>query len=190
MTHARARAGFTLAEVAVTLVIVGIGLVFVLQGVNLAKVTAAHTHYRKVARDLALVTLGQIESGLYWEELDGTSGDTLSGTYAEEGFEAWHYEVVLGEEEFTATEDEYGYDQDGYHDSWLAAQEREDRAREDQDQDEEEITEPFEKVRIKVTFPKLGERDNALVLERWIPWDQVYGAPETPAGGPQPAEGQ
>ena len=41
--RASARAGFTLAEVMVTLVIVGIGLTLVLQGLNTAKLTAAQT---------------------------------------------------------------------------------------------------------------------------------------------------
>ena len=67
----RARAGFTLAEVAVTLVIVAIGLLFVLQGLSTSKFTAAQTHNRKLARELALVTLGEIQAGLYRDDLDG-----------------------------------------------------------------------------------------------------------------------
>lgn len=182
----RARAGFTLAEVAVTLVIVGIGLVLVLQGINTAKLSAAQTHHRQVARDLALLTLGEIEAGLFWEELDGEDGDLLSGTYAEEGFEAWHYEVALGDAEFSESLDSER-ELDGYHDSWLAEREREERARDRQRQEEdeeEEVAEPFEKVRIKVTYPKLGEQPSELVFERWIPWDQVYGAPQGSSGEP------
>ena len=58
MSANRARAGFTLAEVAVTLVIVAIGPTLVLQGLNTSKMSAAQTHNRKVARELALLTLG------------------------------------------------------------------------------------------------------------------------------------
>ena len=86
MTANRARAGFTLAEVAVTLVIVAIGLTLVLQGLNTSKMSAAQTHNRKVARELALLTLGEIEAGLYWEDLNSSS-DILAGTYAEAGYE-------------------------------------------------------------------------------------------------------
>jgi prepilin-type N-terminal cleavage/methylation domain-containing protein len=170
--RARGCAGFTLAEVAVTLVIVGIGLVLVLQGLNASKISAAETHNRKVARELALQTLGQLESGLFWEELDGT-GDSLTGTYAEEGWEDFHYEVVLGEDEFL---DSYsGRDQDGYWDTWKEARAR--AAEEDEDDEkDEEVVEPYEKVRIKVVYPQFGDRPHELVLERWIPWDQVYGA--------------
>ena len=40
--RANRNSGFTLAEVAVTLVIVGVGLLFVLQGLSTSKFTAAH----------------------------------------------------------------------------------------------------------------------------------------------------
>jgi prepilin-type N-terminal cleavage/methylation domain-containing protein len=180
------RAGFTLAEVAVTLLIVAIGLVLVLQGLTSAKLSAAETHYRKVARELALLTLGQVEAGLFWEELgDGkgkSSGDVMTGTYAEEGYEEFHYELVLGEEEFTQTERGSQDGREGYHDSWEAEREREERAEEragkDEDTEEEEVTEPFQKVRIKVGYPQLSEREASLVLERWMPWEQVYGSEE------------
>lgn len=168
-----ARAGFTLAEVAVTLLIVGIGLVLVLEGLTRAKVSAAETHYRKVARELALLTLGQVESGLFWEELDGDGkGSTLTGTYAEDGYEEFHYELVFGEEDFTSSADDG--QESAFHDSWRYEREREERARADDDEDDE-VEEPFEKVRIKVGFPQLSERESSLVLERWMPWQQVYG---------------
>jgi hypothetical protein len=48
---------------------------------------------------------------------------------------------------------------------------------------------PFEKVRIKVVYPRFGERQNTLVLERWIPWEQVYGSPEQQAEGSEGNEG-
>jgi len=182
----RRRRGFTLAEVAVTLVIVGIGTTLVLQGIITAKMSAAHTHHRKVARGLALLTLGQLESGLFWEELDGGDGDVLSGTYADEGYEDFSWELVLGDEEFTEYADD---DQRGpYHDSWQSERDRRDRQRDDEDEDEDEkVAEPFEKVRIKVMFPKLGERPNELVLEHWIPWQQVYGSQETDGKAAEPA---
>lgn len=178
------RTGFTLAEVAVTLLIVSIGLVLVLQGLTGAKLSAAETHHRKLARELALLTLGQLEAGLFWEELDG-GGDVLTGSYAEEGCEDYSFELVLGDEEFR---DERGFAEDGgYHDTWRHAREREERARDDagdDDEDEEEETaEPFEKVRIKVVYPQLGERSSALVLERWMAWEDVYGEDEEAAEG-------
>lgn len=175
------RAGFTLAEVAVTLLIVSIGLVLVLQGLTRAKLSAAESHYRKVARELGLLTLGQVEAGLFWEDLDG-GGDVLTGSYAEEGYEEFHYELVLGDEEFR---DEEGDARDGgYHDTWRYAREREERARDDDE--DEETAQPFEKVRIKVGYPQLGERPGSVVLERWMAWDSVYGEEEgedaAPAG--------
>jgi hypothetical protein len=179
-------AGFTLAEVAVTLLIVAIGLTLIIQGLTTAKHTAADTYYRKLSREMALLTLGQVESGLFWEELDGGGGggDLLTGTYAEEGHEELHYELVLGEEEFTQTE---GYDGDSaYHDTWAYERDREDRLADDDD-DEEEVTEPFEKVRIKVTYPQFGERQNTLTLERWIAWEQVYGVEEETEGATESA---
>ena len=165
-----------------TLVIVAIGLTLVLQGLNTSKISAAQTHNRKVARELALLTLGEIEAGLFWEDLNSSS-DILAGTYAEVGYEDWRYEVVLGDESFVESSGEY--DEGAYHDSWFAEREREARRRDqedddDEDEDAEESTEPFEKVRIKVTYPKLGDRPNELVLERWIPWNLVYGSPEDP----------
>jgi prepilin-type N-terminal cleavage/methylation domain-containing protein len=187
---ARERAGFTLAEVAVTLVIVGIALTLILQGLNTAKISAAQTHNRKVARELALWTLGEIEGGLYQEDL-GSRTDILAGTYAEQGFEAWRFEVVLGDESFIESSTAE-YD-DAYHDSWIAEREREARQRERDDEDDgedpaEEETEPFEKVRIKVSHPRFGDRPNELILERWIPWNLVYGEPEEDEEAPPPAD--
>ena len=169
MSAARARrAGFTLAEVAITLLIVSMGLVLVLQGLTTAKQSAAVTHYRQVARELAGLTLGQLESGLFQEDLDSSSarGDTLSGNYAEEGYEDFNYEPVLGDEQFR--EKDGKYDENGaYHDTW--AYQREQERENDDDDEEEEVAQPFQKARIRVTFPKLGEAENFLVVERWIP---------------------
>jgi len=167
------RSGFTLAEVAITLLIVGIGLVAVLQGLLRSELSAAETHYRKVALQLAEYKLAQVEGGLMWEDLD-EEGGVQSGSYAEEGYDDYSYELAFGEDEFP--EDNGRFDRDtGYHDSWEYERERQDRLKDD---DEEKVEEPFEKVRIKVFYPQLGERPNSLVLERWIPWEQVYGASE------------
>ena len=169
--------------------IVAIGLTLVLQGLNTSKMSAAQTHNRKVARELALLTLGEIEAGLYWEDLNSSS-DILAGTYAEAGYEDWRYEVVLGDESFVESTGEYD---SAYHDSWIAEREREARARDDEDdedEDAEESTEPFEKVRIKVVYPKLGDRPNELVLERWIPWNLVYGSPDDEQQDKKSAEGE
>ena len=46
----------------------------------------------------------------------------------------------------------------------------------------------YEKVRIRVEFPKLAEYENEIVLERWIPWEQVYG-PDEEAAAEEGAEG-
>jgi len=174
---AHARAGFTLAEVAVTLLIVSFGLLLVSQGLSNAKMLAAETHYRKVARELGLVTLGQVESGLFWEELDG-GGDSLTGSYAEEGYEDFSYELVVGDEDFRDSTSDY--DPEDYHDSWESERERRERLDGDSndDEDEEEVAQPYEKVRLKVSYPHFGEEPRDIVLERWIPWDQVYGADE------------
>jgi hypothetical protein len=173
-------------EVMVALVIVSIGLLLVNQGLLRARRTAAETHYRKVARELALVTLGRLESGLFWEELDG-GGEVLSGTYAEEGYEDYHYELVLGDEEFLDDDASSRRGRDsGYHDSWDYEREREERLRnrerERDDEEDEEVAEPFEKARIKIVYPGFGEKPSELVLERWIPWEQVYGATDDEDG--------
>ncbi len=151
----RPRSGFTLAEVMVTIVIVGIALVLVLQGLNATKFEAAHTRNLKLSRELGLLTLGQIEAGLFQED---TVRDRLFGTYAEQGHEFFEYEVVFGDDGFLTEDELYRYD------PWR---------REDDDEDEE-IEEPYEIVQVKVTFPQIRGYKNELVLERWLPWDAVY----------------
>lgn len=168
------RAGFTLAEVAVTIVIVGMALLFVLQGVSTSKFDAANTYNRKVAMGLALQTLGQLQSGLFWEDIDDHLGPF---TYAEEGYEEFSWEVVLGDEALTDLPEP---ESSLAHDSYRYAQEQEEE--EDEDDEEEDAAQPFEKVRIRVVYPKLGNYPNELVLERWIPWAQVYGAEEEAEG--------
>lgn len=166
----RRSAGFTLAEVAVAIVIVGMGLLWILEGLNLAKLTAAHTRNYKLARDLALVTLGQIESGQFQDDIERG----LVGNYAEEGFPEFSYEVAVGDETFVERR------ADGSFDSWeLRGKAKE--AAEEREKDEEAPEEPFEKVKVKITFPKIREFPSELVLERWIPWKQVYGEDEEEA---------
>jgi prepilin-type N-terminal cleavage/methylation domain-containing protein len=162
------RAGFTLAEVAVTIVIVGIGMLLVLQSLNTAKMTAAHTRNYKLSRELALLTLGQIASGEFREDIE----NGLVGSYAEEGYPDFMFEVLVGDATFRAKGDT------GEFDSWAPRDEDYDET----DEEEEEAEQPFEKVRIKITSPVIGELGNELVLERWIPWKQVYGEPEEEAG--------
>ena len=160
----------------------------VLEGLSRARLSAAETHYRKVARELALYTLGQVESGLFWEELDGDgNGGTLTGTYAEEGHEDFRYELVLGDQQF---QDDTNSRQDGYHDSWKAERERQERASKDSKDKDEKTEEPFEKVRIRVTYPQLTDHKSTLVLERWMVWKQVYGngKGEAPAKDGESAE--
>jgi prepilin-type N-terminal cleavage/methylation domain-containing protein len=172
------RSGFTLAEVAVTLLIVGFGLTLVQQGLSTALYNAAHTNQRKVARDLAQLTLGRMAAGLYLEELQNSS-NLLTGSYADEGYEDYHFELVLGDETFL--DEDLGQDS-GYYDSWEAERQRQerldDRNRYERERDEEEVQQPFEKVRIKVTFPRLGERSNELILEQWMDWELVHGESE------------
>jgi prepilin-type N-terminal cleavage/methylation domain-containing protein len=160
----RQRAGFTLAEVAVTIVIVGVGLVLVLQSLNSAKLTVAQTRNLKLAKELAMFTLGQIESGKYWEDADR---GRFEGTYADQGYPDFHFEVVLGEETFR---EEYEEDPARAFDNW-----RYDEDYDQQEEDaEEQAEEAYEQVQIKITFPAIKQADNTLILERWIAWDQVY----------------
>ena len=166
--HRRSQAGFTLMEVMVTILIVGMGLVLVLQGLNTAKITAAQTRNEKLARELGMYTLGQIESGLYMEDIE----QGLSGNYSDRGPIEQHftYEVVVGDETFTDT------DPNAPFDSWKPRTQK--QLDDEKKKDEEQLPEAYEKVKIKITFPKLAEYKNELILERWIPWTQVYGETE------------
>jgi hypothetical protein len=153
-------AGFTLAEVAVTILIVGYALVLMLQGLNAAKVQAAYTRNVKLAKELALLTLGRIESGLYYEEAGGD--ERLLGTYAEEGYPDFSFEAVIGETNFLER-DESGE----FFDNWRFESEQD-------ESDGEETEQPYEKVQIKVVFPRIRDLKNELVLERWLPWRQLH----------------
>lgn len=182
----RQQAGFTLAEVAVTLVIVGVGLVYVLQGLNTAKITALHTYQKKVAREMAVLTLGQVESGLFWEEIIDT-GDHLTGTYHDEGYEDYSWEVVFGATEEFAFRVDSDYEERDRYDAFADRREREleeDRwgDNEDEEGDPAENPEPYEIVRIRITLETRDGRVRELMtLERYIPWVQVYGESEEDA---------
>jgi len=169
----RARAGFTLAEVAVTLVIVGISLVLVLQALNNAKLTAANTRNLKLARDLGLLTLGQIEAGLYQDEIR----DRFGGSYAQEGYDDFFFEVALGQDVFD--EQIEGIDDDVDAPFYNRNRDR-DRNASEEEQEEQDLTlqEGVESVKVRVGFPRIGSYKNYLILEQAIPWKQVYGEEE------------
>ena len=158
----------------VTLLIVGMTLLLVLQGMFTARETAFYTHQRKVARELAILSLGRVAAGLFWEELDERN-QTLAGNYSEEGYDAFSWEIVLGDDDFRDNEQ----NDDGYFDNYAYRRYQESQ---NDDDEEEEAEEPFERVKVRVIFPVLGtERPNELLLEQWIPWTQVYGQSEEDA---------
>lgn len=157
----RRERGFTLAEVAVTILIIGIALTINLQILNGAKLLAAHTTYVKLARERALQTLGEIEAGLYWDDI--RSGMIVY--YDEEELMA---EVRLGDDAFYEPTGDEPFDNFAYREEL-------ERQSEGYDDDEEgEAQSEWEKVRIRVAFPNIDEMTSELVLERWIPWNQVY----------------
>jgi prepilin-type N-terminal cleavage/methylation domain-containing protein len=161
---ARGAKGFTLAEVAVTIAIVGLALAWMLQTLSSSKLTAAYSRNLKLARELAVYTLGQIESGLYVEELDQ---DRIEGSYADEGYPDFHFEAVLGDESLSPNRDDARA-----FDNWRHEQSVKERnaSREE----EEETEQPYEKVQVRVTFPKIGDLKNDYIIERWLPWKQVH----------------
>ena len=163
--------GFTLVEAALAIALVGMALTATLQILQASKLSAAHTRDQKTARVLALKTLGEIESGLRWDELD--EGALLSGSYAEDDYPAFYWELAVGDQQFSIQEDTDPY---GPIDNWALRRERDEylAANEDDDLLEGESAEPYEKIRIRVTYPKYSNFKNELTLERWIRWDQVY----------------
>jgi prepilin-type N-terminal cleavage/methylation domain-containing protein len=170
----RARAGFTLVEVAVTIVIVGITLVASLQVLQGAKLTAAQTRNEKLARELALYTLGRVEAGLYWEEV---SDLRIDGTYTDEGHSEFTFEVVMGDEVFRER-DTFG---NVAFDNWRRRDE--DKQANETDEEAAEEEQAYEKVQIKVVFPKLAEFKNELVLEKWMDWRRVHPEEEALQAG-------
>jgi prepilin-type N-terminal cleavage/methylation domain-containing protein len=187
-TRRPSRRGFTLAEVAVTIVIVGIGMLLVLQGLNTAKMSALQTKNLKLARELALETLGQISSGLYQDDIE----KGYHGTYAQEGFPDFTFDVAVGDVALPVTEGSKGGNGNSF-DSWARPVNSQTDTQDSKDKsakDPKEVTDqPYEKVKIKVTFPTLRiekeELKHELVLEQWIPWKQVYGSNELDTGDAQ-----
>lgn len=163
-----ARAGFTLAEAAVTIAIVAIVLTVMLQGLEGAKFSAAHNRARKTAFELGSEMMGLISAGLWQEEIE--SG--LTGSFAEQDEPDFFWELALGEDALAEATDDDGTERP--FDNYAARRDWEDR----QDEDDEENTEPFEKVKLRVSYPKFSDYPQELVLERWIRWEQVYGPSE------------
>ena len=163
--------GFTLIEAALAIALVGMALTATLQILQASKLSAAHTRDQKTSRVLALKTLGEIESGLRWDELD--EGALLSGSYAEDDYPAFYWELAVGDQQFSIQEDIDPY---GPIDNWALRREQEEylASNEDEGLTGEESAEPYEKIRIRVTYPKYSDMENELTLERWIRWDQVY----------------
>lgn len=168
-TRGAVRGGFTLAEVAVTIAVVGLALVWMLQALNTSKVTAAYTRNLKLSRELALLRLGQIEAGLFNEEMES---ERVLGSFADEGYPDFTFEAVIGEQGFL------DYSESGAaFDNWA-----EDRRR-SEDEEDEETEQPYERVQIKVIFPPIQDLKNELVIERWLPWAQLHPPEEESSGG-------
>ena len=157
---ARRRGGFTLAEVAVTLVVVGVSLVSVIQVLNIAKLETADTRNHKLANELARLTLGRVEAGLFQDEFSST--EYLDGSFDEEGYPEFTWELLLGDEAFGDPDD-----RNDRFDSWAED--------EDEEVDDEENEEVYEKVKVRVLSPPIRDYNNETILELWILWAQVYG---------------
>ena len=169
--HHGRRAGFTLAEVAVTIAIVSIVLVVQVQGLSNSMFQAANTRDLKIARELGLFKIAQLESGLYSEDIE----DHMAGDFSEQEYPSFLWEVVLGDESF----DDNDEDEDtGRFNSW-------DTVDDDEDDDEDDPTEePYQEVRVKVTFSGPKDAPKEVILERWVTWSFLYGEEdEDDAGG-------
>ena len=186
----KARRGFTLAEAAITIAIVGMTITYTLQALTSAQTTAAHTHELKLAREMALRTLGEISTGQYQAEMN----DVITGNYPEDVAPYMSYQIAFGD----ATLPRHGdFDEErdpNQIDNWANRREWEqDRGMED---DEEGTEQEYETVRIRVIFPKHSENlDDSIEFEAWIPWEQVYGVPEEeegaePTNEPDPGAGE
>jgi prepilin-type N-terminal cleavage/methylation domain-containing protein len=158
------RRGFTLAEVVITIALVGAVLIYGLQGLNNAMFQAAHTRDSKIARELAKLTLAQASAGLFSEDIDVH----MEGDYSDQDYPSFTWELVLGDEEF----DEEPAEGEQRFDSWNP-----DGVDED-DEDEERAEQPYEVVRVKVRFPAAGERVGEVIIEQWLDWEAVYGTTE------------
>jgi prepilin-type N-terminal cleavage/methylation domain-containing protein len=155
------RSGFTLAEVAITILIVGIVLVLSMQGLNNAMAQAGQTRNLKIARELGMFTLARLESAMYIEDIE----DHMQGDYSEQDYADFEWEIVLGDEPFYEPDEKLA----GGFDSWNP---------DGLEDDESESTEPWVVARIKVSFPPTGDRRSDIVLERWITREFVYGKEE------------
>jgi len=176
----RARGGFTLAEVAVTLLIMGLCMLYVLQGLNESRHTAMYTYRTKMAREMATLLLSKVEAGAYWEDLE--SDNMLSGACVEEDelYEDYFWEMTFGDEaEFSTVleGDRKKWDRDDH--TTLSYRDMQERER-DHDEGEDELLteEPFEDVRVRITLETELENKVLITLEKKIPWDLVYGTNE------------
>ena len=169
-------AGFTLAEAAVTIAIVGIVLLAVMQGLQGAKMASLNVKNQKTAYELGTGLLGEIRVGLYREELE--SG--MTGDFAEQEEPDFRWEVTLGDDVSTDAGD--GSEERPFDNLQDRREREEDRENSSDsrftDEEDEEATEPFEKVKIRVTYPLVEEYPTELLLEAWIPWVEVYGPEE------------
>jgi type II secretory pathway pseudopilin PulG len=177
-THAGARmpgasSGFTLAEAAVTIAIVAIMLTMILQSLEGAKVSAAHTMYQKTGRELGLEMLGEIEAGRWQDELD--SGQ--SGSFASRDAPDYTWDLALGDDAFPDRPDDDVNGEYRPFDKYRAREDwREDNS--SSDEDDEEDKQPFEKVKLRVRYPKIRQFGDDIILERRVRWAQVYGEDE------------
>lgn len=171
----QARAGFTLAEAAVTIAVVAIVLTLTLQALEGAKVTAAGTMYRKTARELGMEMLGEIEAGRWQDDLDSGA----SGSFAEKDAPDYLWELALGDDTFPDVPEQDLDDPNRPFDNWRARDEWREQNEDDPEGTEgEEEAQPFEKVKIRVRYPKIREFEGEITLERWVRWEQVYGKEE------------
>lgn len=167
--------GFTLVEAAITLAIVALVLVTILQGMEGAKLTAFHTRQKKIAYELGVGLLGEVSVGLWREDLE--SG--MTGDFAEQDEENFFWELALGEDVF---DEQQSDDQDRPFDNFAARRDWEEDNRSETEENEledgEEPVEPFEKVRVRITFAKVRNFPNEMILESWVPWEDIYGPSE------------
>jgi hypothetical protein len=150
----------------VTIAIVGVVLVFAVQGLNNSMFQAANTRDLKVARELGLFKIAQFESGLYSEDIE----NHMAGDFSEQEYPGFFWEVVLGDEQFDEDDDE---EDTGRFNSWAPDEDEED---EEVDEDAEE---PFQELRVKVTFNGPKDAPKEVILERWVTWSFLYGEEET-----------
>lgn len=165
------RGGFTLAEAAVTIAIVAIVLTVMLQGLEGAKFSAAHNRARKTAYELGTEMIGMISAGMWQEEIE--SG--LTGSFAEQDEPDFYWELALGEDALIEQNEDDGEERP--FDNFQARRDWED-SQDDDSEEDEESTEPFEKIKLRVTYPRFSDYPSELVLETWVPWEQVYGPSE------------